>query len=272
MRCCCSSSSSRSRPSSRLSASLRRAAGAARRAGRRASARPRQFRARGRPARGVEQAWWPRSSKNCCEASRASSTSCCARGTAVFAEEAALRAGVEKVFERPVQAVAAERQAEVVRGHLGHGVRLVEHEKIVREKHAARLGGRALRLGAAGLDQREQQGVVDDDDLRRAQPGPGALVMAFLVVAVLARAGGGVGVDRVPDFRARRRFQVVTQAGRGRFRPLGDALQFLVVGVGERAWCGRRAHGRAGSGTGSSTCRPAPSSGSRRSGRGRATP
>ncbi len=128
------------------------------------------------------------------------------------------------MLERAVQTVAAEREPEIVRGHLRHGVRLVEHQEIVGKQHAAHLGGRALGLRPAGIDEGEEQRVVDNDDLGRAQPGPGALVVAFLAVAMLARAGGGVGVDRVPDLGARRRLQVVPQAGGGFFRPFRDAL------------------------------------------------
>ena len=79
----------------------------------------------------------------------------------------------------------------------------------------------------------EEQRVVYDHDLRRAQPHPGALIVTFLRVAVFTRARRGVGVDGVPDLRTRRRFQVVPQAGGGGLGPLGDALQFCVVGVGE---------------------------------------
>ena len=51
---------------------------------------------------------------------------------------------------------------------------------------------------------------------------------------MLARARGRVGVDGVPDLGAGRRAQIVAQAGIGGLGPAGDALQFVVVGVGEK--------------------------------------
>ena len=74
----------------------------------------------------------------------------------------------------------AEPEPEVVGRHLGHRVRLVEHEKIVREKHAAGFALGRLAAGSPRLDQGEEQRVVDDDQVGRAQPGPRALIEAAL--------------------------------------------------------------------------------------------
>ena len=54
---------------------------------------------------------------------------------------------------------------------------------------------------AAGADMGKEQAMVDDDDLGVAQPGAGPLVETVFTAAVLVAAGGGVGVDCVPDFR-----------------------------------------------------------------------
>ena len=90
-------------------------------------------------------------------------------GAAELPQQAAFRAGVEEVREGALDAVAAERKAKVRRGDFGHSVSLVEHQKIAGKEHAARFGpGGSVGLGAAGIDQREEQGVVDDDDVRGA--------------------------------------------------------------------------------------------------------
>ncbi|MCR6657148.1 MAG: hypothetical protein NVV63_15345 [Opitutus sp.] len=88
-------------------------------------------------------------------------------------------------------------------------------------------------MRAASVDEREEQGVVDDDDVRGAQTRASALIEAAIAIAVLARTRRGIGVDGVPDFRARRRTQLVTQSGIGRLGPRRDALQFIVVGIGK---------------------------------------
>ena len=90
-------------------------------------------------------------------------------GAAELPQQAAFRAGVEEVLEGALDAVAAERKAKVCRGDFGHSVGLVEHQEIAGKEHAARFGpGGSVGLGAAGIDQREEQGVVDDDDVRGA--------------------------------------------------------------------------------------------------------
>jgi hypothetical protein len=43
----------------------------------------------------------------------------------------------------------------------------------------------------------------------------GALIKTFLAVTVFARARGRIGVDGIPNLRARRRTQVVAQARLG---------------------------------------------------------
>ena len=83
-------------------------------------------------------------------------------------------------------------------GDLGNGLRLVEHHEIVGKEDAP---SAALLGGAAGADMGEEQAVVDNDDLGVAQPGAGPLVETVFTAAVLVAAGGGVGVDCVPDFR-----------------------------------------------------------------------
>ena len=75
--------------------------------------------------------------------------------------------------------------------------------------------------------------MVDDDEIGGAHPGAGALVETFSAVAVCAGARGGVGVDHVPDVRARWRAEIVAEAGVGGVGPRGDALEFVVVGIGK---------------------------------------
>ena len=61
------------------------------------------------------------------------------------------------------------------------------------------------------------------------------LVETFFVVAMLPRAGGRVGADGVPHLGTRRRTEFVAQAGVSRLGPCGDALEFVVVRIGEEA-------------------------------------
>ena len=73
--------------------------------------------------------------------------------------------------------------------------------------------------------------MVDDDEIGGAHAGPGALVKTFSAVAVLARTRRGVGVDGVPHLGTRRRPEIMAQSGSGRFGPLGDPLEFVVIGI-----------------------------------------
>ena len=120
----------------------------------------------------------------------------------------------------------------MVGGDLGHGVGLVQNHEVVGEEDAA--GGLAFGGSAAGVDVGEEQRVVDDDQVGRADPGAGALVGAFLAVAVLARTAGGVGVDQLPDFGERRGVELMAQPLGGGLGPSGDTLQLLVLGGGEK--------------------------------------
>ena len=152
---------------------------------------------------------------------------------AELAEEPALGPRVIEILQRALDAVTGQREPKVGRGHLGHGVGLVQHEEIVGKQHAPGIGIGALGLCAAGADQGEEQGVVDDDEIGRAHAGAGALIEALLGVAVFARAGGGVGVDGVPYLGTRGRADIVPEARVGLLRPVGDALQFIVVSIGK---------------------------------------
>ena len=162
---------------------------------------------------------------------------------AELVQQAALARRVPQVFQQAVGAVAAEPQAEMLGGDLGHGLRLVEHHEVVGKQHAA---GAALVGRAARAQVGEQQAVVDDDDLGVAQPGAGPLVETDFAVAVFAAAGGGIGVDGVPDLGRRRRVQLVDQPVAGLPRPGGDALQLRLVGAGKKFLAARQGVREAG--------------------------
>ncbi len=119
---------------------------------------------------------------------------------AMLGEQAAAGLGIVEILEHAVGAVAAEPQAEMLGRNLRHGVAFVEHDEIIGKQDAA---GAAFLGGTAGVEMREQQRVVDDDNLGEAQPGPGALVETTLSVAMLAGTGRGIGADPFPDLRRR---------------------------------------------------------------------
>jgi len=97
--------------------------------------------------------------------------------------------GIVEILERALDAVTAERKAEIGGGDLGHGVGFVEDHEVFREKHAAGFrAGRAVGPSSTGVDEGEQQGVVDDDHVGRAEAGARALIETLLTVAVFARA------------------------------------------------------------------------------------
>ena len=150
--------------------------------------------------------------------------------TAVFDHQAAFGARIVEVFEHPIRAVGTEMQAAVFGGDGGHGMRFVEHQEIVRPKHAAT----ATIFAGAGSDVREEQGVVDDDDVGIGDTGPSFLVEAGGMVTVFAGARGGVRVDPFPDFGSGRGSELVAQAMLAGGGPLGDALQFRVLAGGNQ--------------------------------------
>jgi len=109
-------------------------------------------------------------------------------GVAALLHDSAAGPRVVEVLERPLDPEAAERQPKAFLGNLGDRVRLVENDKVPREKNSRDIGAGALGAGAPGVDEGEEERVVYDDHLGRAHPGPGPLVEAALAVAGAARA------------------------------------------------------------------------------------
>ena len=71
----------------------------------------------------------------------------------MFLEQTALRFRVEKIFEQPVRAIAAQAEAEMLSRHFGHGVRFIEHDKIIGKQHATRA---AFFCGTACIEMGEE--------------------------------------------------------------------------------------------------------------------
>ena len=265
----CSSSSSRSRPSSSAVGGLCDAflqCGERARAG---GARPRPARGRGRSA--ALQAGSPRGDRRTGRRRRAPSATLSPNsGVPALPHDPAPRPRVVEVPERPLDAQAAQGEAEVLLGDLRHGLRLVEDDEVPGEQDARGVAAGALGPGAARADQREEQRVVDDDDLGRAHPGAGALVEAALAVAVAPRARRRVRVHRRPRRRGR-----AAAGARGAGRSASSPPSPLSAGARrsrrrQRGSPAPRGRARASRCRGSSTCRRGPWTRIRRTRRGRA--
>lgn len=152
------------------------------------------------------------------------------------AEEAAGfcgRAGVE-FLELAVEAELADLAAEVVGGNGGDVMGFIQHHKIVREEDAGN-GGTG---GLAGGDEGEEEVVIDDDKIGFADGGAGTLERAMRWMAVPAVTGIGVGVEPFPDAWIGGRFEFHPQAGGRGLGPIGDAVQFGLLGAGEQLGAG----------------------------------
>ena len=91
---------------------------------------------------------------------------------------------VEESFELAVQAVGTDTGPEVFGGDFRSGVGFIDDEKIVRQKNAFGVGREP-----SGVEEGEEQAVVDDYDLGFTHLGAGTLVVASIRAAILSIAG-----------------------------------------------------------------------------------
>jgi hypothetical protein len=149
---------------------------------RRGSAAPAsRTRTTGRSARSVPA----RRPKNWPEASSASATFWRKLGVAALLHDPAPRPRVVEVLERPLDPEAAERQAEVLLGDLGDGVRLVEDDEVAREIGRPRRPGPApsARAPPALMSEKRSAWLTTMTWAERT-PRPRPLVEAAVAVAV----------------------------------------------------------------------------------------
>ena len=135
------------------------------------------------------------------------------------------------------QAGLRHSQSQLDRRDLFDRVRFVQHREVVRKQKAAGLFGiiAAVRWLIVGVEQREEQGVVDHD-----QPRIGRRLAGFLEKAIAAwpavarRAQVCLAAHLQPDFHLRLEIQVAQRAVAGRFRPLADRFQLVVFRAREK--------------------------------------
>jgi len=149
--------------------------------------------------------------------------------------------GVVKGVKGAVEAEAGEAGAEVVGGGFGDAVGFVENDEVVGEEDAAGVG-----FGAgAGVDEGEKEAVVDDDQVGLADTGAGALEETGVGRAGFGVAGGGVGVDGLPDVVVGRRLEFLEEAVGGFEGPVHDTLEVVVEGAFEQVGAGLEGAGEA---------------------------
>src|SRR5262249_34505126 len=106
-------------------------------------------------------------------------------------EQAALASGMLQLVEQPVEAAAADLDAEVVGGDGFERVGLVEDDRLVVGQDVAAL--------LADFQVAEEQGVIDDEDLGAVHLLAGTEIEALGVVGTgPAKAVARVAVDRIP--------------------------------------------------------------------------
>lgn len=147
----------------------------------------------------------------------------------VFAQQAAVFARVVETFEGAVDGEGADMHSEVIGGDGGHTVGLVEHDEVVREQDAAGFGGG----WHPGIDQGEEQAVVDDNAVGRAQLLAGPLIETAAWVAVLPGASGTVCIDVIPDIGDRRWREFLNDTVFTFGRPFGEAGELVALVAGK---------------------------------------
>lgn len=150
-------------------------------------------------------------------------------GIAFFFKGSAAGLGVVESAEGAVDGVVAEVDAEVVGGDGGDAVGFVEDDEVVGQEDA----GFIAAGGHAGVDEGEEEAVVNDDAVCVLELLAGALVEAGGGVAVFTGTGGTVGIDGVPDIGeglGREFLDDAVGACRG---PFGEADEVVFFVVGE---------------------------------------
>src|SRR5262245_54358356 len=129
-------------------------------------------------------------------------------------------AWVVQLVQGVLDGAAAELQSHMLGGYVFKGVRLVENDGPVI--------GQQTEAAAAQGEVGEEQGMVDDEDVRPEHGTTGLEVEASgVVLAVAAEAVAAVALDEVPHIGARLKGQVALAAILGLPRPFADLHELL---------------------------------------------
>ena len=142
----------------------------------------------------------------------------------VVHKQPAVAAVVVERGQHPLDGDVGEPDPEVLARHRFDGVGLIEHHDVVGRKQA--------RSTATQGEVGEEEGVVDDHDMRARQPPAGRHVVALLVVrAGPAHAVGRVALHLIPHARQRHHREVGARPVEGGLRPASDPLQLRHLGI-----------------------------------------
>ena len=157
-------------------------------------------------------------------------------------EETFFAAGIVEALNDPAQSELRHLHANVARGDFLHRVGLIENHKVIRKKKPAR----AVLCVLHTIQQREEQGVVEDDHFRIRHSAAQVLIKTSASRATCLR---GAEVLLAAHFLPHGGIRLLQKIAQGAIlclhAPLADALQFCMLGRGEQFFRLRERAGQA---------------------------